>query len=161
MKTSTKVTLFAVFVFGAFALFRDKKENNPDDKLVSQWNTMCKIAKNNIKSPARGVAKISGFLAKNTSHMLKNFGDLLVTIETIKDDTDHDHRAEQARTKFQGHTKRCGSTWALFFEAIEHNDEASQLVENGSFRISRTIEILFGNGQQSWLPSDFKKYIRP
>jgi ribosomal 50S subunit-associated protein YjgA (DUF615 family) len=118
----------------------------PDDKLASQFDDLCKIAKGGIKEPVKGVKKLGGYLVAHTGDMMKNFGDTLALIETIKDDEKHDARARSARGTMIAPLAACHESWQKFGEAVEANPEAADMVNRAMERLERTMNIIFSGG---------------
>jgi hypothetical protein len=76
--------------------------------------------------------------------MMKEFGDTLVVIERIADDGAHDKRARKAGQRIRKPLIKCERDLQRFFAAVERNPEASKLMERGSERLGRTLELIFG-----------------
>lgn len=120
----------------------------PDQKLASHLDDMCKIAGANIDTPVRGVKKLGAYLEKHTGDIFGEWGDTLAAIERIPDDAKHDARARLARDRIHGSVGRCGAEWVAFFQAVQNDPDASAMVERFSERLSRTLEIIGGNGAE-------------
>jgi len=120
----------------------------PDEKLAARFDELCVIARENISTPVKGVKKFGGYFAKHTGDLYADFGNTLAAIETITDDAKHDARARLARDRMRKPLILCARDWARFGDAVQSNEEASELLEDFNTRFSRTIEILFGEGQQ-------------
>ena len=118
-------------------------EPAPDERLASHFGNMCKIARDNVKSPERGVRKLGHYLDDNARAMFGDFGDLLATIERISDDDKHDKRAEKARNRLQRPWITCARDWQRFGEAVEEDEKALELVQHFNDRLGRTLEIIF------------------
>lgn len=118
----------------------------PDQKLASHFDDMCKIARANVDSPLKGVRKLGVYLDKHVGHLLGAWGDTLATIERIPDDQKHDDRARLARDRIHNSIGTCAADWLAFVQAVQDDPEANELVERFSIRLSRTIEIISGNG---------------
>lgn len=118
----------------------------PDDKLASQFDDLCKIAKSGAKDPVKGVKKLGGYLVAHTGDMMKNFGDTFGLIESIQDDEKHDARARSARGTMIAPLAACHETWQKFGDAIEGNEEAFGMVNRAMERLERTMNIIFAGG---------------
>jgi hypothetical protein len=123
---------------------------SPDDKLASQFDDLCKIAKAGTKDPVKGVKKLGYYLVGHTGDMMKNFGDTIAAIESIKDDAQHDARARAARGTMLAPLAACHDTWEQFGEAVEGNPDAAEMVNHAMDRLERTVNIIFaGNPSAS------------
>ena len=135
----------------------------PDDKLASQFDDLCAIAKGGIKDPVKGVRKLGAYLVAHTGDMMKNFGDTFAVIESIKDDEKHDARARSARGTMLAPLAACDETWQRFGEAVEANPEASDMVNRAMERLERTMNIIFSGGPRSYsfaeLPSQLERAL--
>lgn len=131
-------------------------EPAPDERLAGHFDKMmCGIARDNIKTPERGVRKLGHYLDKHVGDMFKDFGEMFATIERISDDNKHDKRAEQARDRLHKVVIKCARDWNRFGEAVSDDPKAVELLERFNERLGRTIEIIFGDGGQFdalWLP---------
>ena len=139
-----KLMVLSIVVVVAFWWYQPADSKAPDERLVGHFDAICMIAERNIDTPHRGVQKIFHFLGGHAPDMLKQFGDLLVEIERIDNDREHDKRARLAQRRFRKHAKRCGPVMERFAEAVEADPEASALLERGVGRLGRTLEIIFG-----------------
>ncbi|HEY5950015.1 MAG TPA: hypothetical protein VIV40_31185 [Kofleriaceae bacterium] len=120
-------------------------EKPADAKLAAHFDKlMCGIARNNIKTPERGVRELGRYMDKHTGEMLGDFGEMIATIERIKDDDKHDRRAEKARDRLHKPLIACARDWNRFGEAISEDPKAMELLERFNERLSRTFEIIFG-----------------
>lgn len=118
-------------------------EPAPDERLAKHFDGMCAIARDNIKTPERGVRKLGRYLDKHARDMFGDFGDMLATIERIKDDDKHDRRAEVARDRIRRPVIACARDWNRFGEAVSGDPKASELLEHFNERLGRTFEIIF------------------
>jgi hypothetical protein len=124
-------------------------EDAPDARLAKHFDKMmCGIARDNIKTPERGVRKLGRYLDKHAGHIFGDFGDMLATIERIPDDAKHDRRAEKARERLHKPLIACARDWNRFGDAVANDPKAVELLERFNERLSRTFEIIFGEGQQ-------------
>ena len=123
-------------------------EPAPDERLAKHFDSMCKIARDNIKTPERGVRKLGRYLDDHARDMFGDFGDMLATIERIPDDAKHDKRAEKARSRLQRPLVACARDWNRFGEAVSRDPKATELVEHFNERLSRTFEIIFSGTEQ-------------
>ena len=123
-------------------------EPAPDERLAKHFDGMCAIARDNVKTPERGVRKLGHYLDKHAGHIFGDFGDMLATIERIPDDAKHDKRAEKARERLQKPIIACARDWNRFGDAIGNDPKALALLERFNERLSRTFEIIFGEGRE-------------
>ena len=124
-------------------------ERAADVRLARHFDKMmCGIARDNVKTPERGVRKLGHYLDKHARDIFGDFGDMLATIERIRDDDKHDRRAEKARERLQKAVFACARDWNRFGEAVSNDPKAIELLENFNERLSRTFEIIFGSGQR-------------
>lgn len=129
-------------------------KSEPDERLTDRLDDMCKIARNNVDTPVKGVKKLGHYLGEHTGDILKDWGDSIAMIEKIRDDAKHDDRARLMRTRLSKHANKCAADWARFGDAVESNEEASEMVERFSIRLNRTFEIIFGEDDER---IDFRK----
>lgn len=123
-------------------------EDAPDARLAGHFEKMmCGIARDNVKTPERGVRKLGRYLDKHTGDIFGDFGEMLATIERIPDDAKHDKRAEKARDRLQRAVMKCARDWNRFGDAVGNDPKAVELLERFNERLSRTLEIIFGEGQ--------------
>jgi hypothetical protein len=120
----------------------------PDQKLASHLVDLCQIASRNIDHPVRGVTEIGHYLGKNAGNIYGAWGSTLAEIETIRDDDKHDARARVARDRIRKPVLACAQTWSRFAEAVQNDEQASEMVERFGERMGRTMEIIFGEAQQ-------------
>lgn len=150
-----KTRWIAILIFAlvtAFIWSRDNKAPaQPDQKLVGHIGDMCKIAERGIEAPYKGVQKLFSYYGQNTPDMFKEWGELLVTIERIKDDKAHDERARVAGRRLHQASVRCERTFERFGLAIENDPKASKLLERGANRLGRTLELILSGGAASSL----------
>ena len=153
MKKRWKLALLFALVVVLLCSWGGNSNQAPDQQLVGHLGHVCKIAERGIESPYRGVQKLFAYYGRHSPDMLKQFGDLLVTIERIKDDEAHDKRALVASRRLYKALASCERTYERFGLAIEADAKASQLFERGVTRFARTLEILFGGGAHGLAPS--------
>lgn len=152
MKARWKIALLFLFIVAVFWLRGGgTTHHSPDQKLVGHLDAMCKIAERGIESPYRGVQKLFHYYGQNTPDMFKEWGELLVTIERIKDDKAHDERARLAGRRLSKAISSCEQTYERFALAIEADERASQLLERGATRLGRTLELLLSGGEAGQL----------
>ncbi len=159
MKTPWKVVLL-VLVVGAVWLYRGGESKAPDEKLARHLSGICKIAKANANSPVKGVKSLFHFMGHHSSSMMKEFGDTLILIERIADDEAHDQRAREAGKRIQKPFKGCERDLERFVLAIENDEEASALMQRGSERLGRTLELIF-DPQGSGFSGSFSELLAP
>ena len=119
----------------------------PDEKFAGHLNDLCQIARRNIDQPVRGVREIGQYMGKNVGLMYGALADTFADIEKISDDAKHDARARVARDRIRKPMLACAQTWARFGEAVQNNEEASEMLERFNERLQRSLEIVFGEGQ--------------
>ena len=147
---------------GCIGGFSSSDGSVPDEKLASQFDDLCKIAKGGIEDPVKGVRELGGYLAGHTGDMMKNFGDTVGLIESIKDDDKHDARARTARGTMLAPLAACEETWNEFADAIDGNSEATALVNRAADRLERTWNIIFSGGPGATfrdLPSQLERAL--
>lgn len=152
MKTQWKIVLL-VAVLGAVWLYRGGAKKAPDERLARHFDGICKIAKSNAQTPVKGVKGLFHYLGHNSPNMMKEFGETLVVIERIADDEAHDNRARKAGQRIRKPLVKCERDLQRFFAAVERNPEASKLMERGSERLGRTLELIFGAEGKGWSAS--------
>jgi hypothetical protein len=116
----------------------------PDAKLATHISEMCRIAKDNVESPEKGVRQLGRFYARNAGDMLEEFGDAIVMIEKISDDAKHDARARVMRDRLHEAALGCEPHWTHFWQAVQEDPEAAELAQHSAERLSRTFDILLG-----------------
>jgi hypothetical protein len=119
-------------------------KSEADERLTKRLDDLCKIARDNVDNPVKGVRKLGHYLGDHTGDMLKDWGDAIATIEKIRDDGKHDDRARLTRRRLSSQLNGCAPEWMRFGDAVEKNPEASAMVERFGIRLNRTFEILFG-----------------
>ena len=136
----------------------------PDEKLAERFDDLCDIARSNVDSPVRGVKKLGHYMAKHTGDLMADWGNTFVVIEKITDDAKHDARARLARDRIQKPLILCARDWMRFSDAVEANPEAKRMLVEFNIRFNRTLEIIFGDGQQVdllKLPAAFTATLAP
>lgn len=121
----------------------------PDEKLATRLEELCVIARENVTTPERGVRKLGHYMGKHTGDLMADWGNTLAAIERIPDDAKHDARARVARDRIRKPMVSCARDWARFSDAVERDPEAKALIEHFNVRLNRTMEIIFGNGNDS------------
>ena len=117
----------------------------PDQRLAKRMGDLCDIARNNVKTPEKGVRKIGAYLDKNVDKLLADYGAMFAAIERIPDDAKHDDRARLARDRLR--KADCQKDWKRFSDAVSEDPAASALVQRFGERLSRTLEIIGGERQ--------------
>jgi hypothetical protein len=133
----------------------------PDEELADHFEELCAIAEKNIDTPVKGVKKLGRYLGRHTGDILGDFGDTIMTIEKIKDDTRHDERARLARDRMQRPWINCANEWQAFWMAVDEDPEASEIANRAADRLGRTFEIIFSSKEMRLrdLPDAFLKRI--
>ena len=150
---STWWMLVAVVVVGGLAVRGGactackSVRHDPDEKLAQHLRNLCEVAEDGAIEPRTGVRKLMRYYGDHGPDMLHAFGATLVTIERVHNDDAHDARARVARDRIQKPLIECAETWEKFAQAVEADPEASATLERGVARLSRTLEILFGNAE--------------
>lgn len=139
--------------------WRSGKGSQPDQKLVGHLDNLCEIAKDNVKTPDRGVERWFGYMGKHTPDMMKQLGATFVAIERVKDDDAHDRRARKAADRLHANLRKCEHHYERFFEAVESDPAASQRFARGMMRLGRTLEILLGM-DEAVFPAPLRSRIR-
>ncbi|HTL32748.1 MAG TPA: hypothetical protein VL326_06475 [Kofleriaceae bacterium] len=133
----------------------------PDERVAKRLGDICDIARDNVKTPEKGVRKLGGYLDKNVDKLLADYGAMFAAIERIPDDKRHDDRARLARDRLR--KAACESDMQRFAEAIKADPKASALLERFAERFSRTLEIISGERQSidfSRLPALDQLFVR-
>jgi hypothetical protein len=118
----------------------------PDEKLAGRFEDLCEIAGEHKTEPVAGVRALGRYMGKHFGDMYGEFGDTIALIEKIPDDAEHDERARLARDRWVAPWLSCVGEWMEFWEAVDADPEASELVNRAAERFQRTIEIIFGEG---------------
>ena len=119
-----------------------------DARLAGHFDKMmCGIARDNIKTPEKGVRELGHYLDKHARDIFGDFGDMIATIERIPDDKKHDKRAELSRDRLAKPLYMCARDWNRFGEAISKDPKATALLQRFNERLSRTFEIIFGSNR--------------
>jgi hypothetical protein len=118
----------------------------PDQRLAKRMGDICEIARENVKTPEKGVRKLGAYLDKNVDKILADYGAMFATIERISDDKKHDDRARLARDRLR--KADCQSDFQRFADAVSEDPAASALVQRFGERLSRTLEIISGKQMQ-------------
>ena len=121
----------------------------PDERIARHHRAMCTIAEQGAKAPRDGVRKMFRYHGEKGPDMARDWAELLVLIERIDDDRRHDERARQAAKRIHKPLLDCAAAFERFSDAVAKDPEASELLERGVTRLSRTLEILFGGKQSS------------
>jgi hypothetical protein len=153
----TRGTLLVAGLVVAIAAGCDAGRAAPDERIAAHHRAMCKIAEQGAKAPVDGVRTMFRYYGEKGPDMARDWADLLVMIERIDDDRRHDDRARQAAKRIHAPLLSCARTFERFSEAVAEDPEASELLEHGVTRLSRTLEILFGS--QKWSPLDLPRQI--
>jgi hypothetical protein len=129
----------------------------PDEKLAEHLAQTCRIAHDNVETPKRGVDELGRYLATHTGEVMRDFGELLEAIETIRDDRAHDERAQVAADRLRAVTRPCEQDWLDFNEAVMGDPEAAATLDRGLGRLVRTLQILIeGSPGQHLVPVDLR-----
>jgi len=117
----------------------------PDQRVAKRMGDICEIARDNVKTPEKGVRKLGGYLDKNIDKVLADYGAMFAAIERIPDDQKHDDRARLARDRLR--KADCQRDMQRFADAVKQDPAASALLERFAERFSRTLEIISGERQ--------------
>jgi len=131
----------------------------PDERLARHFENICDIAEENTARPRVGVDRLFGYLGDHGPEMMRDFGDLLVQIERIDDDADHDARARDAARRLQEPLIGCADTLQRFGQAVQADPEASAHFERGVERLGRTLGILFDVDGRRLAPRDLGRWL--
>jgi len=121
------------------------RRHGPAERLAGRYRELCAIAGDNVKSPSRGVDRMGAFFGAHGPEMLRDYGDLVSSIERIADDGKHDARAREAGRIIRAPLHECSDTLERFAEAVEADEEASAKVTRAFDRLGRTLQLLFGD----------------
>ena len=116
--------------------------NAPDQRVAKRLGDVCDIARDNVKTPEKGVRKLGAYLDKNVDKLLGDYGAMFAAIERIPDDKKHDDRARVARDRLM--KAACPRDMDRFANAIQNDPAAAALVERFMERLQRTLEIISG-----------------
>ncbi len=117
----------------------------PDVRLAGRFDDLCDIARDNVKTPEKGVRALGKYFLKHGDDMFGEWGGTIAEIEKIKDDDKHDDRARVARDRLRQPLRACEDDWVRFAEAVDSSPEASELVTNAMERLNRTFEIILSS----------------
>lgn len=148
-KTKLRWGIALAAIGGLYLIYGGASGDNPDQEIAKHFEAICGVAKKHIDSPRSGVVKLSRYFGDHSPAMLQSFGALLVQIERIDDDAQHDRRARQAAKVMRQPLMRCESTFERFFAAVESDPEARRMLEQRLERLGRTLEILLGASAQN------------
>jgi hypothetical protein len=154
-----KLLLFLLVAAGVYLWLRHTR--SPDVQLAARLKLLCELSDRNVKTPERGVDELFAYLGEQTPALMSNAGELLVEIERIDDDRDHDARARTAARRIRAPLLACQRSLQRFGEAIEANPAASKKLERGAERFERTLEILFGGAARTLSPRDWARSLAP
>lgn len=165
MKAKTKGWIVGALVAGGavMAMRGCLSKAPPDARLAGRFDDLCDIARDNVKSPEKGVRALGKYLVKHTDDIFSEWGATIVEIEKIKDDDKHDDRARVARDRLREPLRACEDDWMRFAEAVEGDHAASELVANAAERLNRTFEIILsGSARFDWkhLPQQLEAAIK-
>jgi hypothetical protein len=142
-----------------FAMRGCLSKADPDVRLAGRFDKMCSIARDNVKSPERGVKKLGAYLGDHLGDITGEFGETIAMIEKIRDDAKHDERARVARDRILGSVIECAGDWSDFADAVESDPKALELTRQASERVSRTLDILLGGDSLKLLPAKLEHSI--
>jgi hypothetical protein len=137
------VLLLAVLIVVAASWM--SRRHGPAERLAGRYREVCAIAGDNVKSPSRGVDRLGAFFAGHGPEMLRDYGELVSSIERIADDGRHDARAREVGRTINAPLHECSETLQRFAEAVEADDEASAKLSRAFERLGRTLNLLFGD----------------
>jgi hypothetical protein len=116
----------------------------PDQRLAKRLGDICEIARDNVKTPEKGVRKLGMYLDKNVDKLLADYGATIAAIERIPDDKKHDDRARVTHDRLFKVKAACERDMERFVQAVGDDPAASALVQRFAERLSRTMEIISG-----------------
>lgn len=144
------VLLFLLLIAVLLAIFFwPSRAPAPDERLAAHGKAFCKIAEKGADKPRAGVERLFRYYGEQGPEMARDFAELLVLIEGIRDDRAHDERARKAARRIQAPLRGCQEALERFSRAVERDPEAKRMLERGVERLSRTLEILFGPGART------------
>jgi hypothetical protein len=114
----------------------------PDEKLADSLAATCRIMHDNLDTPKRGVDQLGRYFLQHGGEITGAFGDMLVAIESIKDDKAHDARALLASDRIRAVSRPCETDWFEFNDAVMADPEAAAALDRGLGRLVRTLQIL-------------------
>ena len=122
-----------------------------EEELGDHLESICDIARSNVDDPKDGVEELFGYYGRNSPEILRLFGSLLVSIERIEDDAEHDERAAEAAEVLHATMADCDDDWDAFLAAVSADPEANELMLRGFARLGRTATILLGLNEDELL----------
>ena len=160
MKKARGILVGALIAGGVvFAMRGCLSKADPDERLAGRFDKMCSIARDNVKSPERGVKKLGMYLGDHLGDITGEFGVTIAMIEKIRDDEKHDQRARVARDRILGSVGECAQDWVDFADAVENDPAALALLQHANERLSRTLDILLGGDSLKKLPAKLEHSI--
>lgn len=147
MKPNRWMVAALVSASAVFAYRGCRNQLDPDQELGDHLAALCKVARDHMTTPAKGVRRLGRYLGKHTGEMLGEFGSTLAIIERIDDDGAHDERARTARGRIEEPLRACQTDWQRFAEAVEADPEASGLLAHNIERLGRTLEIILSGAK--------------
>lgn len=141
-KSTVRALLFLLLIVLVIWWFRSRRP--PEARLADHLDAICDIAEHDVDHPSAGVDHLFAYLAADGPAMARDLGDLLVTIEAIRDDAAHDARARSAARAIHEPLVGCATELERFGQAIQRDPEASAKLQRGVERLNRTLRILVG-----------------
>lgn len=141
-KSTVRALLFLLLIVLVIWWFRSRRP--PEVRLADHLGAICDIAERDVDHPSAGVDHLFAYLASDGPAMARDLGDLLVTIEAIRDDAAHDERARRAARAIHEPLVGCAAELERFGQAIQRDPEASAKLRRGVERLDRTLRILVG-----------------
>jgi len=132
----------------------------PDERLGKVSEEICAIAKRGKKAPLDGVNRLFALTARRGPDILHDWGELLVEIEKIDDDDDHDERARLAHERVVGPLYACAGDLAEFDYAVGSDPEASERLESGVERLLQTLQIIFDPQRDGRLVKSLRNHLK-
>jgi hypothetical protein len=123
----------------------NQSSSDADQRVAKRMGDICSIARDNVKTPEKGVRKLGAYLDKNIEKMFADYAAMFATIERISDDKKHDDRARLTRDRLR--KADCPKDIQRFADAVSEDPAASALVQRFGERLGRTLEIINGERQ--------------
>jgi hypothetical protein len=146
MKIRAVIVVGLVVAAGVWMIQRSSSE----ERIARRLGTVCQIARDNVKTPARGVDRLFAHLDANTAETLRDLGELVVEVQRIGDEKRHAERARRANRVLRAPLESCRADLDRFSEAINGDEAATRKLEAGIERLNRTLGLLFGDAARDF-----------
>ncbi|MCU1278095.1 MAG: hypothetical protein JWM53_1641 [bacterium] len=131
------------------------RRRGPEDRVAARYQQLCDLAADNVATPARGVDRLTAFVAGEGADQLHDLAELVVDTTAISDERRHDEHAREARRRMRAPLLACAETLTRFAEAVDSDEEAHAKLARTLDRLVRTLQLLFGDTTSS--PRDLRE----